>query len=88
MSRQSFYKGIVDAGGPPRHCFWGLLLGQTERRARIMQAVAPCRAQTVVCVYERDKNSVSGEQGILVMSEREEVEQIHETIFGPKQSGQ
>lgn len=88
MSRQSFYKGIADAGGHPGHCFLGLLLRLTERRAHAMQVLAPCRAQTAVCVYERDKNSVSGEQGILVMSEREEGEQTHEIKFGSRQSSQ
>lgn len=87
MSRQSFCKGFADAGRHPRHCFLGLLLKQTERRAHAMEAVAPCRPQSVVCVYERDKNSVSGEQGILVMSEREEGEQTHEIKFGSRQSG-
>lgn len=88
MSRQSFCKGAADAGGHPRHCFLGLLLRQTERRAHTNQAVAPCRAQSVVCVHEQDKNSVSGEQGILALSEREEGEQTHEIKFGSRQSSQ
>lgn len=56
--------GFADAGGHPGHCFSGRLLRQTERRAHSVQAVTPHRAQSVVCVYERDKNSVSGERGI------------------------
>lgn len=53
-----------------------------------MEAVAPCRAQSVVCIFERDKNSVSLEQGILVMSERQEEEQMHEIKSGSRQSSQ
>lgn len=53
-----------------------------------MEAVASCRAQSVVCIFARDKNSVSGEQGILVMSERQEGAQTHEIKFGSRQRRQ
>jgi len=78
----------VDAGGHPTLCFWGLLLRQTERKAYPTQAADPCRAQTVVCVYEKDKNTASEEQGILVVSEREEGEETHEIKVGCKQNSQ
>lgn len=54
-----------------------------------MGAVALRRAQSVVCVYKRDKkSSISGEQGIWVMSGSNEGKQTHEIKFGCRQSSQ